>query len=170
MSPGISVVLNTQTKKLFNCIPWINTRSYSGHYTLLWKSRYSLRRNQVSSLDNMIVRSTWPAFTPWRYQFTIYSLASQNVSYRAVSHSCIRTLRQHVVFRTDDAGTPVCCAKWANDFTGGVANLIFAHLSRVSCTLSCFKINLPWETFVDNCKLVRRLEQVCQDSSLGHFV
>jgi len=94
MSPGIPVVLNTQTIKLFNCIPWINTTPYPRHYPLFWKSRYSLRWNQVPSLDNMNVRSTWPAFTPWRYQFTIFSLASQHVSYRGVNHSCIRTPRQ----------------------------------------------------------------------------
>lgn len=93
ISPDTSVVLN-KTITLLNCIPWINTRSYWGHYPLFLKSRYSLRWNQVPTLENMIVQSTWPDFTPWRYQFTIFSLASQHVSYRAVNHSCIRKLRQ----------------------------------------------------------------------------
>jgi len=44
--------------------------------TLIWKFTYPLSFNQASLLNRRGAGSVFPSCTPWRYQFTKFSLPS----------------------------------------------------------------------------------------------
>lgn len=128
-------------------------------YLLFWDFIYPLRWKYASLLTRTIVESIYPACSPWRHQFKIFSLVSWSVSNSLLTPVIYGSKwNGFVSLHADDADTPISCAIQANDFLEDVYNLAPISLSFLNICLlmfsHCLERSLSHENFLRNCKVV----------------